>query len=110
MLAQDSGFAGNPFCVSLVNINTVRMNEQQPINYKRIAEAIDYLQQHFQSQPSLVEVAEKVQLSPFHFQRMFTEWAGTSPKKFLQYISIEYAKRILKDDRATLFDAAYETG
>lgn len=86
------------------------MDEQHHINYYRIAEAIDYLKQHFKSQPSLEEVAEKVHLSPYHFQRIFTEWAGTSPKKFLQYISIEYAKRILKDDLSTLFDAAYETG
>src|SRR5690554_1754390 len=84
--------------------------DTQHVNYHRIAEAIEYLKQHFKSQPSLEAVAEKIQLSPYHFQRLFTEWAGTSPKKFLQYISIEYAKRILKDDRATLFDAAYETG
>lgn len=86
------------------------MNDQQHINYTRIAIAIDYLRMHFKSQPSLEEVAEKVQLSPYHFQRMFTEWAGTSPKKFLQYTSIAYAKRLLKEDHASLFDTAYETG
>ena len=86
------------------------MNGQQHINYNRIAEAIDYLKRNFKSQPSLEEVAEKIQLSPYHFQRLFTEWAGTSPKKFLQYISIEHAKRLLKDDQATLFDVAHETG
>ncbi len=85
--------------------------QQQEINFERIAEAIDYIRQHFRSQPGLEEVAEKVHLSPAHFQRMFTEWAGTSPKKFLQYISVEHAKRILKGDRqATLFDTAVETG
>jgi AraC family transcriptional regulator of adaptative response/methylated-DNA-[protein]-cysteine methyltransferase len=51
-----------------------------------------------------------VHLSPFHFQRLFTEWAGTSPKKFLQYISIEHAKKLLKENQATLFETAYETG
>jgi len=55
-------------------------------------------------------VAKKIHLSPSHFQRMFTEWAGTSPKKFLQYISIEHAKNILKERKASLFDAAFETG
>jgi len=86
------------------------MNEQQHINYNRIAEAIDYLKRNFKSQPSLEEVAENIKLSPYHFQRLFTEWAGTSPKKFLQYISLEHAKRLLKDDQSTLFDAAHETG
>lgn len=86
------------------------MNEQQNINYNRIKEAIIYIQQNFQTQPNLDEVAEKIHLSPFHFQRLFTDWAGVSPKKFLQYISVEYAKNILKDKDATLFDAAYETG
>jgi AraC family transcriptional regulator of adaptative response/methylated-DNA-[protein]-cysteine methyltransferase len=55
-------------------------------------------------------VAEKVNLSPYHFQRMFTDWAGISPKKFLQYLSLDYAKGILKEQQATLFDAAFETG
>ena len=86
------------------------MKEQEHINYNRIAEAINYIQQNFKTQPTLDEVAEKIHLSPFHFQRLFTEWAGVSPKKFLQYISVEHAKSILKNKQATLFDAAYETG
>lgn len=61
-------------------------------------------------QPSLDEVAEKVHLSPFHFQRMFTDWAGVSPKKFLQYLTLEYAKKILRDQQASLFNAASEAG
>ena len=79
-------------------------------NYERVAAAISYLQQNFKSQPTLDEVAEKVCLSPFHFQRIFTEWAGVSPKKFLQYISVKYAQQMLKDQPATLFDVAHETG
>lgn len=86
------------------------MNEQDQINYERIAEAIDYLQQNFKTQPSLYEVSENANLSTSHFQRLFTEWAGTSPKKFLQYISVQHAKKMLKDDQATLFDTAMETG
>lgn len=83
---------------------------QDKINFNRIAEAIDYIQKHFKSQPNLDVIAEKVHLSPFHFQRLFTEWAGTSPKKFLQYTSIEYAKKLLKDEQASLFETALETG
>jgi AraC family transcriptional regulator, regulatory protein of adaptative response / methylated-DNA-[protein]-cysteine methyltransferase len=86
------------------------MNEQQHINYQRIAEAIDYIAQHFKEQPDLDAVAERVHLSPFHFQRLFTEWAGVSPKKFLQYISVEHAKQVLKNKQASLSDAAFETG
>lgn len=86
------------------------MNNQDTINYNRIAAAINFIRQNFREQPTLEEIAEKIHLSPFHFQRLFTEWAGTSPKKFLQYISIEHAKKLLKESQATLFDAAYETG
>ncbi len=83
---------------------------QQELNYERIAKAIAYIQANFKSQPYLDEVAEVVHLSPFHFQRLFSEWAGTTPKKFLQYISIEHAKGLLQQKQATLFDAAQDTG
>jgi AraC family transcriptional regulator of adaptative response/methylated-DNA-[protein]-cysteine methyltransferase len=86
------------------------MKQQEQINYDRIAEAIDYIRDNFQAQPNLEEVAERVHLSPYHFQRLFTDWAGVSPKKFLQYISVEHAKEVLKDQRATVYDAAFETG
>lgn len=86
------------------------MKTQKDINYYRIAEAIAYIRQNFRQQPNLDDVAAKVNLSPFHFQRLFRDWAGTTPKKFLQYISLEYAKSLLKGQQATLFDAAYETG
>lgn len=86
------------------------METLNQIDYHRIEKAIDYLKVNFKQQPSLEDVAAHVYLSPFHFQRMFKEWAGVTPKKFLQYLSIEYAKGILKDQQSTLFDAAYETG
>jgi AraC family transcriptional regulator of adaptative response/methylated-DNA-[protein]-cysteine methyltransferase len=86
------------------------MKQQEQINYDRIAAAIDYIRDHFQSQPSLEEVAEKIHLSPYHFQRLFTDWAGVSPKKFLQYVSVEHAKEVLQDQRATVYDAAFDTG
>lgn len=86
------------------------MNTQENINYNRIAEAIEYIKANFKKQPNLDEVAEKVHLSPFHFQRLFSDWAGTSPKKFLQYISLEHAKKLLKENQATISESAYETG
>lgn len=85
------------------------METQASLDYKRIAGAIDYIQEHFREQPDLEAVAEQAHLSPAHFQRMFTEWAGTSPKKFLQYISLEHAKSVLRA-QATLSEAAFETG
>ena len=86
------------------------MSGQEQLNYNRIAAAIEYIRQNFKNQPNLDEVAEKINLSPFHFQRLFSEWAGVSPKNFLQYISVAHAKDMLKTKQLTLFDAAFETG
>lgn len=86
------------------------MNTQQEIDFNRIASAIDYLKTNFKSQPSLEAAAAHVHLSAFHFQRMFREWAGVTPKQFLQYLSVNYAKDILQETAANLADAAYETG
>lgn len=83
---------------------------QSDFNYSRIAEAIAYIKESFKEQPTLEEIAEKVHISPFHFQRLFTDWVGVSPKKFLQYISVEYAKQVLKNPQISLFDVAYQTG
>jgi len=85
------------------------MKAQEEINFNRIADAISYIKANFKTQPGLEEIAEKVNLSPFHFQRLFSEWAGTTPKRFLQYISIGYAKEMLKENQS-LFDTALETG
>jgi AraC family transcriptional regulator of adaptative response/methylated-DNA-[protein]-cysteine methyltransferase len=86
------------------------MNEQQSINYNRIADAIHYIQSNYKQQPGLDEVADKVHLSPHYFQKLFKDWAGVSPKKFLQYISIQNAKEMLIKERTTLFEVAAETG
>ena len=91
-------------------MKTKILESQNRINFQRIKDAIEYIDTNYQSQPGLDEVARHVNLSPFHFQRLFTQWAGVSPKQFLQYISLEHAKKILKDTHATLFDTAYEIG
>jgi AraC family transcriptional regulator of adaptative response/methylated-DNA-[protein]-cysteine methyltransferase len=83
---------------------------QNQANYERVATAIDYIKTHFKEQPDLNEIAKEVHVSPFHFQRLFQEWAGVSPKKFLQYTTLEYAKSILKDKGASLSDASFEAG
>lgn len=87
------------------------MNDEKHFNYNRIAQAIAYIKEHAKEQPSLDSIAEKLNLSPIHFQKMFSEWVGVSPKKFLQYISIEYAKSLLKDNSSpSLFDVSEKTG
>jgi AraC family transcriptional regulator of adaptative response/methylated-DNA-[protein]-cysteine methyltransferase len=78
-------------------------------DFEKIEKAISFLKENFQQQPGLDTVAKHVHLSPFHFQRIFKEWAGVSPKKFLQYISVEYAKGLLKKD-LSLADVSFETG
>ena len=60
--------------------------------------------------PVLDDIANVVGLSPSHFQRLFVDWAGVSPKKFIQYLSLDYSKKLLKENQASLLDAAYETG
>lgn len=86
------------------------MGDKEQSNYNRIAEAIEYIRANYQEQPSLDEIAEKVHLSPSHFQRLFTDWAGVSPKKFLQYISIQHAKVLLSKAEPSLFDVTNTIG
>lgn len=86
------------------------MKTQQEIDYERVASAIAFIRDNYKEQPKLSDVAEHVHVSPFHFQRMFQDWAGVTPKQFLQYLSLGHAKKMLKDTHASLFDAAYETG
>ena len=78
-------------------------------DYQRIEKAIVYLEEHFQAQPGLEDMARHVNLSPFHFQRLFRRWAGISPKRFLQFLTIEYSKKLLADNRSIL-SASGETG
>lgn len=86
------------------------MEIHEQTNYQRITQAIQYLQDNYKHQPGLDEVAAHIHLSPFHFQRLFTEWAGVSPKKFLQYITVQHARQMLQASQATLSDTAFETG
>ncbi|ADV44520.1 bifunctional transcriptional activator/DNA repair enzyme AdaA [Bacteroides helcogenes] len=83
---------------------------QGEVNYARIAEAIRFIRENRKEQPRLETIAEAVNMSPFHFQRVFKEWAGVTPKHFLQYLNVEYAKRILQETHASLFEAAHEVG
>ncbi|MGA1187354.1 MAG: methylated-DNA--[protein]-cysteine S-methyltransferase [Candidatus Puniceispirillaceae bacterium] len=86
------------------------MTAQQPdIDYARIETAISFIVRHLHDQPSLEDIAAKVHVSPFHFQRMFLKWAGVSPKKFMQFLSLSHAKAKLQQG-ASVLDAAYDSG
>ncbi len=78
-------------------------------DYGRMEKAILFLEQNYHRQPELREVAESIHLSEFHFQRLFRRWAGISPKRFIQYMTLEHAKRLLDASRSVL-DAAYDAG
>jgi AraC family transcriptional regulator, regulatory protein of adaptative response / methylated-DNA-[protein]-cysteine methyltransferase len=71
-------------------------------DYARVEKAIRYLEANFRAQPSLAEVAAQVHLSEYHFQRLFRRWAGISPKRFLQVLTAEFARDLLRESRTVL--------
>lgn len=77
--------------------------------YERIEQAIHWLADHYVEQPSLALAASEAGLSEFHFQRLFSQWVGVSPKKFLQYLTLSHAKERLAANDSVL-DAAYDAG
>lgn len=78
-------------------------------DYYRIAEAIRFLEAHVRQQPGLKAVADHLNLSEYHFQRLFTRWVGISPKKFVQFLTLNYAKELLAESRS-LLETTYEAG
>jgi len=87
---------------------SVDMNQLSE-DYRRIERAILFLEKHASRQPELKEVADSVGLSEYHFQRIFMRWVGISPKRFLQYLTKERAKEMLRSSRS-LLDVSIETG
>lgn len=87
------------------------MNDLEKLSrdYARVEQSIRFLEQSFEQQPSLAEIAASVGLSEFHFQRLFSRWMGISPKRFLQFLTKEYAKVMLLDSKNVL-DTTYDSG
>jgi AraC family transcriptional regulator of adaptative response/methylated-DNA-[protein]-cysteine methyltransferase len=83
--------------------------QNQMEDYRRIEKAIQFLAENYHQQPSLDEVARNVNLSEYHFQRLFRRWAGISPKRFVQFLTLEYAKQALEESRSVL-EATYGAG
>lgn len=71
-------------------------------DYDRIAQAISFIVDRANSQPTLNEIAAHLHLSPFHFQRLFCRWAGVTPKRFLQVLTLERAKQLLSESKSLL--------
>ena len=78
-------------------------------DYESIAKAIAYIRDNVCQQPSLEQIASRVGLSPWHFQRKFKAWAGVSPKRFLEFLTVQHAKELL-DKSAAILDAALDLG
>jgi AraC family transcriptional regulator of adaptative response/methylated-DNA-[protein]-cysteine methyltransferase len=90
-------------------MNTQAEFKQMSEDYVRIEQAIQYLDNHFRDQPSLEEVAASLGLSEYHFQRLFTRWAGVSPKRFLQFLTKEGAKELLSQSE-NLLETTHQVG
>lgn len=86
------------------NLNTLAKD------YERIAQAIHYLETHNEEQPELSDVADYIGLSTSHFQRLFSRWAGISPKRFQQYLTLQHTKQILRDSKQSLLDTTHTAG
>ena len=89
--------------------NLVSEHAEAACDYARVEQAIAFLIENRQAQPSLDDVADLLGLSSFHTQRLFTRWAGISPKKFLSYLTVEHAKERLEESSSVL-DASYDVG
>nr|WP_299421059.1 methylated-DNA--[protein]-cysteine S-methyltransferase [uncultured Emticicia sp.] len=89
------------------NLKTMETSEN--IDFRRIEKAIQFIEENFQNQPSMKEIAEHVALSEFHFNRLFSKWAGTSPQRFMRFLTKEFAKEKLAES-ANILEATFESG
>ena len=92
-----------------VSVDTAEAPDTPSADYQRVKAAIRYIEEHRLDQPPLEDVAHAVNLSPYHFQRLFTRWAGVSPKRFLGYLTHAHARQMLEGS-ASVLDAALESG
>ena len=84
------------------------MNNSQS-DYSHVRKALAFISENWRDQPSLEAIAAEVRLSPSHLQRVFTRWAGLSPKEFLQAVTLDHARSMLRSE-ASVLDTAYEVG
>ena len=110
-MAYDASSQENPLSAAIsetASQELVRLAERS-VDYHRMARALDWLAERWSDHPSLDEAAQAVGLSPFHFQRVFSRWAGVSPKTFVAAIAHAEARKSLEEG-ASVLDAAYDAG
>src|SRR3954453_2464984 len=90
-------------------MNTIDMNHSPARDYAIVKKALVFITENWREQPSLETIAEQAGLSPHYMQRVFTRWAGLSPKAFLQAVTLDHARGLLRDS-ASILDASYELG
>jgi AraC family transcriptional regulator of adaptative response/methylated-DNA-[protein]-cysteine methyltransferase len=78
-------------------------------DFQRIEASIRFIEAHYRDEPSLNDIAASADLSPFHFERLFKRWAGTTPKRFVQCLRVEHAKSLLEQSKS-LLDVSWDTG
>src|SRR5690606_28253957 len=101
--------SGSMNVVSEVALEPGKSSRASASLYARLEAALAMIAESQARQPSLEEVAAAAGMSPFHFQRVFARWVGISPKRFLQYLTLDYAKARLTE-AASVLDAAYDAG
>jgi len=89
--------------------NKEGLNRQWSLDYEVVETAIHFIEANHEDQPSLATISSRVGLSEFHFQKLFSRWVGISPKRFLQFLTKEYAKKLLAESE-NLLDVTYNTG
>lgn len=110
LTSQESGCARAAVASTMPNMVTHNTAAAVDVrDYRRIEKAINFIDANFREQPTLKEIAAYVNLSEYHFQRLFRRWAGISPKRFLQFLTAEHAARLLHESRGIL-DVTHETG
>ena len=85
------------------------MHQQHQIDYRRVERGIAYIAAHFREELAIEDMAAAAHVSPFHFQRMFTAWAGVSPKTFARYLSLDHARHALLSGGASLLGAELDS-
>lgn len=85
------------------------IDDTDAAHYRALSATIRHLVDHWQDQPSLEELAGVAGISPYHFQRLFTRWVGISPKRFVQFLTLDHAKRLLAENQSVL-DTALDVG
>ncbi|MGV1907395.1 bifunctional helix-turn-helix domain-containing protein/methylated-DNA--[protein]-cysteine S-methyltransferase [Agrobacterium cavarae] len=95
-----------------MNANIMLKEDITPVgaDYETVRQVIEILTVDYRDQPSLEEIAARLNQSPTQLQKTFTRWAGLSPKAFLQAVTLDHAKRLLREENLPLLEAAIEVG